>query len=194
MKAYLEPAEIEQLENAGTNLRDRLLIRVLFHLGCRVSEALSVQVQDIDLERGLVTIQHLKVRMQLGCSRCGMRLGKSHVFCPKCGDGVGKAVSKELEHRRVRTLPVDSDTLDMLRDYKERLEYVFLAHDLSGETNMYSGSNASGMEVIRYLEHEDPTEFDCKFIIHSWNIDAAIKMTERLAAKGYHATQQPFGS
>ena len=33
MKAYLEPNEIEQLENAATNLRDKLLIRVLFHLG-----------------------------------------------------------------------------------------------------------------------------------------------------------------
>ncbi len=119
-KAYLEPDEIDRLEKAALYARDRLLIRLLFHLGCRVSEALSVQVKDVDFDHGTVIIQHLKVRMQLGCSRCGMRLGKSHVFCPKCGDGVGKAVSKELEHRRVRTLPVDSDTLDMLRDYIDR--------------------------------------------------------------------------
>jgi integrase/recombinase XerD len=38
-KAYLEPAEIEKLEEAAQFLRDRLLIRLLFHLGCRVSEA-----------------------------------------------------------------------------------------------------------------------------------------------------------
>jgi len=36
-KAYLEPAEIETLEEAAQYLRDRLLIRLLFHLGCRGS-------------------------------------------------------------------------------------------------------------------------------------------------------------
>jgi len=40
-KTYLEPKEIEQLENAVIYLRDKLLIRLLFHLGCRVSEALD---------------------------------------------------------------------------------------------------------------------------------------------------------
>jgi integrase/recombinase XerD len=33
---------------------------------------------------------------------------------------VEKAIAKEQEHRRVRTLPIDSDTLEMLRDYIER--------------------------------------------------------------------------
>jgi len=48
-RAYLEAEEIERLEGEATNLRDRLLIRLLFHLGCRVSEALSLKVEDIDL-------------------------------------------------------------------------------------------------------------------------------------------------
>jgi len=47
-KSYLEANEIESLERASTNLRDRLLIRLLFHLGCRVSEALALTVEDID--------------------------------------------------------------------------------------------------------------------------------------------------
>ena len=50
-KAYLEPAEIEKLEEAAQYLRDRLLIRLLFHLGCRVSEALGITVGDIDFNR-----------------------------------------------------------------------------------------------------------------------------------------------
>ena len=37
LKAYLEIPEIERLENAAMYLRDKLLIRLLFHLGCRVS-------------------------------------------------------------------------------------------------------------------------------------------------------------
>jgi len=62
MKSYLEPEELELMEKAATNLRDRLLIRLLFHLGCRVSEALGITVEDIDLTKGLITIQHLKIR------------------------------------------------------------------------------------------------------------------------------------
>ena len=51
-KAYLEPEEIEKLENAAEYLRDRLLIRLLFHLGCRISEALGITVGDIDFGHG----------------------------------------------------------------------------------------------------------------------------------------------
>jgi integrase/recombinase XerD len=59
MKAYLEPHEVKQLEGQATCLRDKLLIRLLFRLGCRISEALVLRVEDIDFERGTVTIEHL---------------------------------------------------------------------------------------------------------------------------------------
>jgi integrase/recombinase XerD len=59
-EAYLEIADVEKLEQASTNMRDRLLIRLLFRLGCRVSEALALTVKDIDYRRGTVTIEHLK--------------------------------------------------------------------------------------------------------------------------------------
>ena len=49
MKAYLEPDEIILLENQATNLRDQLLIHMLFHLGCRISEVLAITAEDIDL-------------------------------------------------------------------------------------------------------------------------------------------------
>ena len=62
-KAYLEPEEVDCLEKAAASLRDRLLIRLLFHLGCRISEAVALTVPDIDLQQGMVTIQHLKGRL-----------------------------------------------------------------------------------------------------------------------------------
>jgi integrase/recombinase XerD len=120
VKAYLELQETEQLENAATYLRDRLLIRLLTRLGCRISEALALEVKDIDFVRGVVTIEHLKSRIRVVCPQCGGRLGKSHTFCPRCGASVGRAVAKELEHRRVRALPLDDDTLQMLKDYINR--------------------------------------------------------------------------
>lgn len=120
MKTYLDPSEVNQMEEAAEYLRDRLLIRVLFRLGCRISEALALKVNDIDFTSDTVTIKHLKVRINLSCPECNIRLSRSHRFCPGCGVKVQKAVTEERERRRVRTLPVDEGTLDMLRDYIDR--------------------------------------------------------------------------
>ncbi len=119
-KAYLEPEEVEKLEQAATNFRDRLLVRLLSRLGCRISEALAVTVEDIDLQQGTVIIQHLKTHLKLVCPCCSARLGRSHTFCPKCGAKVVEAIGKELEHRRQRVLPIDIGTLAMLKEYIER--------------------------------------------------------------------------
>jgi len=117
MKTYLEPEEVELLEQAAEYLRDRLLIRLLWRLGCRISEVLGIGAGDIDFGHGTVTIEHLKVRFKLSCPQCSTRLSRTARFCPGCGIQVEKAVSEELEHRRRRTLPVDRDTLEMLREY-----------------------------------------------------------------------------
>jgi len=120
VKAYLGSKEIYRMETMATNLRDRLLIRVLFHVGCRISEALKLEVESIDFSEGTITIEHLKSRIRLSCRQCSARLGKGHAFCPKCGARVEKAVAEERERRRIRTLPVDQETLDLLRDYVRR--------------------------------------------------------------------------
>ena len=120
MKTYPEFEEIELMEHVARNLCYRLLIRLLSRLGCRISEALAITVQDIDLRQGTVTIQHLKLRLKLACPDCKAKLGKAHVFCPKCGGKVEKAVAEAKEHRRVRTLPIDDDTVAMLKEYIER--------------------------------------------------------------------------
>jgi integrase/recombinase XerD len=120
MKVYVEPHEVILLEKAATNLRDRLLIRLLFHLGCRISEALSLSLEDVDFDRGTVVIKHLKAGLKLSCTGCGQRLGKSHIFCPRCGSKVEKAQAEQLERRRQRMLPVDADTLGMLKEYVKR--------------------------------------------------------------------------
>ena len=120
MKVYIELEEVDLLEGAVTNLRDRLLIRLLAHLGCRISEALALTVEDIDFARGTVTIQHLKCRVKLSCPYCSSGLGRSHSFCPGCGACVEKVVARSKEHRRVRTLPLDSDSLAMVKEYVAR--------------------------------------------------------------------------
>jgi integrase/recombinase XerD len=65
MKVYLESEEIASMEEAAINLRDKLLIRLLFRLGCRISEGLALKVEDIDFEQSTVTIRHLKTHVEL---------------------------------------------------------------------------------------------------------------------------------
>jgi len=120
MKAYIEPEDVNVIEQAASNLRDKLLIRTLFHLGCRITEALGLTVDDIDFNKGTVVIIHLKRRLKLSCPDCRARLGAAHVFCPKCGGKIEKTQIEEQQHRRQRVLPIDSDTLKMLQEYVQR--------------------------------------------------------------------------
>jgi integrase/recombinase XerD len=145
MKAYLEIEEVQQLENAATCPRDKLLIRVLSRLGCRISEALALQVSDIDFARRTVTILHLKKRIRLSCSKCKASLGRRHQFCPGCGDEVGEAMKRQQEQRRVRVLPVDKQTLDMLEDYIGRTQSTFADDSLS----IFSLNRHRAWQIVR---------------------------------------------
>lgn len=117
VKAYLDIEETGRLEDATTCLRDKLLVRVPRRLGCRITEALGLAVEDIDFVNGRLTIQHLKARVKLFCPDCGTRLGKKHIFCPGCSHKVESLIQKEEEHRRIRTVPLDRETLDLLQTY-----------------------------------------------------------------------------
>jgi integrase/recombinase XerD len=145
MKAYVEIDEIEKLEKAAMYLRDKLLIRLLFHLGCRVSEALALDIKDVDFTKGTVTILHLKIRINIACPACGTRLGQRHSFCPSCGIKVEEVVARDQQHRRVRTLPLDHDTLEMLKDYVKRDGLV-----KCGDKNLIFGINRHrAWQIIR---------------------------------------------
>ena len=79
MKTYLESEEIKLLELSATNPRDCLLIRLLYRLGCRVSEALALTVEDVDLQKRMITIQHLKTRLKLTCPHCNAKLAAGEI-------------------------------------------------------------------------------------------------------------------
>ncbi len=117
MKTYLEPEEISAMEEATDNLRDKLLIRLLFRLGCRISEALSLKPEDIDPAQANISIVHLKSRARLWCGECSARLGYRQAFCPACGKKVQKPITQQHEHRRRRLLPLDNETLNLMREY-----------------------------------------------------------------------------
>jgi len=84
-----------------------------------VSEALGITTDDIDFVLGRVSIVHLKSRVWLNCRQCSARLGLKHDFCPKCGAKNELNASQRSERRRQRLLPLDSETLRLVREFIE---------------------------------------------------------------------------
>ncbi len=117
MKTYLDLHDVENIESCATSMRDRLLIRLLFYLGCRVSEALAITINDIDFVQGMIRILHLKTRSLLLCPFCKTRLARKHHFCPECGKNIKETINRENTRRRQRILPIDEKTLFLLKDY-----------------------------------------------------------------------------
>ena len=145
MKTYLEPEDIELMEQAASCVRNRLLIRLLFRLDCRISEALALKVSDIDGERATVTILHLKTRIRLSCPMCKAKLSKRHQFCPGCGQKVSEAGKRQQEHRRIRILPIDKQTLKMLEDYSR----VNLLNCDNGSIFLFNINRHRAWQIVR---------------------------------------------
>jgi len=144
-KTYLDPREVGQLIQAATNLRDRLLIQLLFHLGIRITEALLLEPEDIDFSQGTVSIVHLKRWVKLQCPACLASLGRSHIYCPGCGKMVGTVNTSTKEHRRQRVLPVDTETLAMLGEFLDRGGLVVK----KGEKLLFGINRHRGWQIIK---------------------------------------------
>jgi len=107
----------EQVIGVTDNPRDKAFVALLAKTGMRISEAIQLKISDIDFERGVLTIVHLKERSKLKCPHCGETLGKKHIFCPGCGRKVDKAVREKVQQRRQRMIPADRSTLRLLDEY-----------------------------------------------------------------------------
>ena len=97
---------------------------------------------------------------------------------------------------RERTFWVQTvdETIDILQDYLPRLDIVSLSHDLGGQKHVHSSRDDTGMEIVRWLEHQKPADFaHVRFIIHTWNLPAGVIMGRRLRARGYRVIRAPFG-
>jgi integrase/recombinase XerD len=117
LKGYLEPEQVERLIAAATNPRDKAFISTLVKTGMRISEAVQLKESDIDFQRGILTIVHLKEKSKLKCPQCWESLGKRHLFCPACGNKVDQTIREKVEQRRQRMIPADRSTLQLLDEY-----------------------------------------------------------------------------
>jgi integrase/recombinase XerD len=90
LKGYLEPQQVGRLIAAATNPRDVLLVRIPWRTGIRVTELINLRTGDIDFDNRAIIIKVQKIRKKDG---------------------------KAVERRRV--VPIDQDTLDLVREYLE---------------------------------------------------------------------------
>jgi len=90
LRGYLGPEEVDRLMEVASNCRDKLLVRIPWRTGIRVSELIGISIQDIDRDNRAVVIKVQKMRKRDG---------------------------KAIERRRV--VPIDQDTLDMVKEYLE---------------------------------------------------------------------------
>lgn len=64
LRGFLTPQQVNNIMNACTTMRDRLLIRVLWKSGRRISEALMLKVCDIDFENNNILWNILKKKRE----------------------------------------------------------------------------------------------------------------------------------
>lgn len=83
--------------------------------------------------------------------------------------------------------------ISVLKDYKDRLQVVYFDHDLNEDIHGDSRREDSGMEIVRWLEKQNSSTWNCKFIAHGWNETPNKKMVERLLVAGYAAEYRRFG-
>lgn len=62
MRGYLSPEDIRKVIGHATNLRDKLILRLLWATGCRLSEMLMLTVKDISLKDRALYMWTLKRR------------------------------------------------------------------------------------------------------------------------------------
>ncbi|RLE98611.1 MAG: recombinase XerC [Thermoprotei archaeon] len=70
---YLTSDEVEAMINAASNLRDKLIVSMLYSTGMRVSELVNVRVSDVNLEE-----RSIRVRGKGGKERVVFFNGKTH--------------------------------------------------------------------------------------------------------------------
>jgi integrase/recombinase XerD len=97
------------------NLRDQAILSFYADTGARVSELLSIEVDNVDLENRTIMIRHLKRGIKKKCS-CGRSAGRNTKFCSKCGADLGKVIAEGISERQ-RLISVSEETAQLFKEY-----------------------------------------------------------------------------
>ena len=84
--------------------------------------------------------------------------------------------------------------IGLINSSDEPIDYIFLDHDLGGQTFVDSSESNTGMEVVRWMEanQEDLPEIEV-VVVHSHNPVAAQNMVLKLQDMNINSEAIPFG-
>ena len=121
-------------------------------------------------------------------------MSKPVLFLDDSPERAALAYQRMPEEKRNRTIWAQTaqEAIDVLNEYE--LDEVYLDHDLGGTKFQDTRAENCGMEVVRFLEKNLTAKHkETKFIVHSHNIPAGKRMTERLLSIGLDVKYIPFG-
>jgi len=196
-KAYLDLADVDRLIAAATNLRDQLIIRMLYYTGVRVTELISIEIADIDFTNRCISIRHLKERSRYKCFQCQALLGKSKQFCGSCGQTIEGRIIEKMQETRHRRIRVDDHTLAKIEEYLEksnredaprlfklsRQSIYYIIRDAAEATGL--GGAILSIDGLKMKHHVSPHRFRDGF---------AVRFSKaRSDLEGQRALQQHLG-
>jgi len=121
IKTFLTSSEVKKMIDGALNLRDKVILSFYADTGSRVSELLTIQKEDLDLDSRVLMIRHLKRGIKKRCPKCSQVAGRSTAFCSKCGTDLSKVVPEGVEERS-RLISIGQETADLLREYTKDME------------------------------------------------------------------------
>ncbi len=116
IKTCLTGSEIQKMIEVMDSPRDKLIISFYADSGCRVSELLTLTVDQIDLDTREALIRHLKRGIKKKCPNCGRAAGRRTNFCSRCGEDLSLVEAEGIEERR-RIIGLGQETIDLLKEH-----------------------------------------------------------------------------
>ncbi len=115
LKSHLGIHDVANMEATATNLRDRLLVRLTFRTGCRISEILAIAVEDTRRSDAVRIVRRKKQRTSKICPLCNTRLAKPYTYCSSCGSAITTPLQKTTGSPQIDWLPIDKETMKLIR-------------------------------------------------------------------------------
>ena len=116
IKTFLLPEETTKMMNNAQYPRDRVIIAFFRDSGVRVSELVTLRVENLDLKTGSAEIPHLKRGIKKKCPSCGRKAGGHTRYCSKCGADLSMIEAEGVADRG-RLISLGKDLVLMLKEY-----------------------------------------------------------------------------
>ncbi|MBA7593216.1 Tyrosine recombinase XerC [subsurface metagenome] len=186
LRGFLTREQVEAMIEGCDNLRDRLLIRLLWRTGMRISELvrpgkdrspdLGLRVTDILWQENTLVIRHAKRSMsKLSCANCGTKLGRKFKFCPTCQQEVKEPLAQKQSHP-IRRIDIDPGTLAKVKEYLEKRpgnsEFVInitrqMAYLVVRQAAERIGITEVGDPLVSQRRHPHPHHLRHSLAVHS---------------------------